>query len=162
MGFSPTKDTEFRAGDSDLDVAITDGRIFKLVWKDLLECSPAFRNEFMFGTGEEGRARVARIKDMLTRRGVIHFHDLPRIPAFEPTQLSSRTVSQIYASILEDNNKFLYERIRIRMEPGCGRFTVCQVKIMENDLKYQVRSREIIDLANAMRNQSLILSPYFQ
>jgi len=33
---------------------------------------------------------------------------------------------------------------------------------MENALKYQVRSREIIDLVGAMRNGRLILSPYFQ
>jgi hypothetical protein len=33
---------------------------------------------------------------------------------------------------------------------------------MENTLKYQVRSREIIDLVSAMRNGRLILSPYFQ
>lgn len=33
---------------------------------------------------------------------------------------------------------------------------------MENYLKYQVRSREIIDLVSAMRSGRLILSPYFQ
>ncbi len=33
---------------------------------------------------------------------------------------------------------------------------------MENHLKYQVRSREIIDLIAAMRSGRLILSPYFQ
>src|SRR3569623_5015 len=33
---------------------------------------------------------------------------------------------------------------------------------MENSLKYQVRSREIVDLIGAMRNGRLILSPYFQ
>lgn len=33
---------------------------------------------------------------------------------------------------------------------------------MENSLKYQVRSREIIDLVSAMRTARLILAPYFQ
>lgn len=33
---------------------------------------------------------------------------------------------------------------------------------MENHLKYTVRSREIVDLMAAMRNESLTLSPYFQ
>ncbi len=33
---------------------------------------------------------------------------------------------------------------------------------MINDLKYQVRSREIVDLVSAMRNSRLTLSPYFQ
>ena len=33
---------------------------------------------------------------------------------------------------------------------------------MINDLKYQVRSREIVDLYSAMRSGRLILSPYFQ
>jgi len=33
---------------------------------------------------------------------------------------------------------------------------------MQNDLRYQVRSREIIDLVGAMRNGQLILTPYFQ
>ena len=33
---------------------------------------------------------------------------------------------------------------------------------MQNDLKYQVRSREIIDLVGAMRNSQLVLTPYFQ
>jgi hypothetical protein len=33
---------------------------------------------------------------------------------------------------------------------------------MQNDLKYTVRSREIVDLVNAMKNQSLTISPYFQ
>lgn len=33
---------------------------------------------------------------------------------------------------------------------------------MKNDLKYSVRSREIVDLVNAMKNGSLTLSPYFQ
>lgn len=33
---------------------------------------------------------------------------------------------------------------------------------MENDLRYQVRSREIIDLVSAMRSNRLTLSPYFQ
>lgn len=33
---------------------------------------------------------------------------------------------------------------------------------MQNDLKYTIRSREIVDLYSAMRNQSLTLSPYFQ
>ncbi len=33
---------------------------------------------------------------------------------------------------------------------------------MQNDLRYQVRSREIIDLVTAMRTSRLTLSPYFQ
>jgi len=33
---------------------------------------------------------------------------------------------------------------------------------LKNDLKYSVRSREIVDLVNAMKNGSLTLSPYFQ
>jgi hypothetical protein len=33
---------------------------------------------------------------------------------------------------------------------------------MENDLKYTVRSREIVDLISAMRSTRLTLSPYFQ
>ncbi|WP_257543302.1 DUF262 domain-containing protein [Sphingopyxis sp. DBS4] len=33
---------------------------------------------------------------------------------------------------------------------------------MQNELKYTVRSREIVDLAAAMKNASLTLSPYFQ
>lgn len=33
---------------------------------------------------------------------------------------------------------------------------------MQNDLKYTVRSREIVDLVSAMRNSRLTLSPYFQ
>ncbi|QDM40611.1 DUF262 domain-containing protein [Altererythrobacter sp. TH136] len=33
---------------------------------------------------------------------------------------------------------------------------------MLNDLRYTVRSREIVDLATAMKNASLTLSPYFQ
>ena len=33
---------------------------------------------------------------------------------------------------------------------------------MLNELRYQVRSREIVDLYNAMRNSRLTLSPYFQ
>jgi len=33
---------------------------------------------------------------------------------------------------------------------------------MQNDLKYTVRSREIVDLATAMKNSGLTLSPYFQ
>jgi Protein of unknown function DUF262 len=33
---------------------------------------------------------------------------------------------------------------------------------MQNDLKYTVRSREIIDLVAAMRSSRLTLSPYFQ
>lgn len=33
---------------------------------------------------------------------------------------------------------------------------------MINDLRYQVRSREIVDLFNAMRSGRLTLSPYFQ
>lgn len=33
---------------------------------------------------------------------------------------------------------------------------------MENALRYQVRSREIVDLVAAMRNGRLIISPYFQ
>lgn len=33
---------------------------------------------------------------------------------------------------------------------------------MINDLKYTVRSREIVDLVAAMRNASITLSPYFQ
>ncbi len=33
---------------------------------------------------------------------------------------------------------------------------------MENDLRYQVRSREIVDLVSAMRTGRLTLSPYFQ
>lgn len=33
---------------------------------------------------------------------------------------------------------------------------------MQNDLKYTVRSREIVDLVAAMRNGTLTLSPYFQ
>ncbi|CAA7619146.1 conserved hypothetical protein [Magnetospirillum sp. LM-5] len=33
---------------------------------------------------------------------------------------------------------------------------------MENDLRFQVRSREIVDLYSAMRNARLILTPYFQ
>lgn len=33
---------------------------------------------------------------------------------------------------------------------------------MQNDLKYTVRSREIVDLASAMKNSGLTLSPYFQ
>ncbi len=33
---------------------------------------------------------------------------------------------------------------------------------MQNDLKYTVRSREIVDLVTAMRTSRLTLSPYFQ
>ncbi|MCQ1855312.1 DUF262 domain-containing protein [Neorhizobium galegae] len=33
---------------------------------------------------------------------------------------------------------------------------------MQNELKYQVRSREIVDLVSAMRSTRLTLSPYFQ
>jgi len=33
---------------------------------------------------------------------------------------------------------------------------------MENDLRYQVRSREIVDLVSAMRTERLMLLPYFQ
>lgn len=33
---------------------------------------------------------------------------------------------------------------------------------MQNDLRYTVRSREIVDLAAAMKNTALTLSPYFQ
>src|SRR3954469_16424817 len=33
---------------------------------------------------------------------------------------------------------------------------------MQNDLKYTVRSREIVDLVSAMRTSRLTLSPYFQ
>lgn len=33
---------------------------------------------------------------------------------------------------------------------------------MQNDLRYQVRSREIVDLVSAMRSGRLTLSPYFQ
>lgn len=33
---------------------------------------------------------------------------------------------------------------------------------MQNELRYTVRSREIVDLASAMKNASLTLSPYFQ
>lgn len=33
---------------------------------------------------------------------------------------------------------------------------------MQNDLRYSVRSREIVDLASAMKNSNLTLSPYFQ
>ncbi len=33
---------------------------------------------------------------------------------------------------------------------------------MQNDLKYNVRSREIVDLVSAMKNDALTLTPYFQ
>lgn len=33
---------------------------------------------------------------------------------------------------------------------------------MENELRYQVRSREVVDLVSAMRSNRLTLSPYFQ
>lgn len=33
---------------------------------------------------------------------------------------------------------------------------------MQNDLRYTVRSREIVDLVSAMKNSGLTLSPYFQ
>lgn len=33
---------------------------------------------------------------------------------------------------------------------------------MQNDLKYNVRSREIVDLVAAMKNTALTLTPYFQ
>ena len=48
------------------------------------------------------------------------------------------------------------------LETGFGLELGDGVLVMQNELRYQVRSREIVDLVSALRSSRLTLSPYFQ
>lgn len=83
LGFSPTKDTDFRPGDSDLDVAIIDHNLFQAVWRDAVNATRAFNDLSVFGSEPNATRRVTEFRDMMFKRGLIHAHNLPRGEPFD-------------------------------------------------------------------------------
>lgn len=74
LGFSAYKDTAFIAGDSDLDVACIDSRIYQYFWTGILKVTRAFSDESQFIDPEH----AARLKDAMLRRGMILLDFLPK------------------------------------------------------------------------------------
>lgn len=103
LGFSPTKDSEFSPGASDLDVAIIDNVVFQDVWRDLVALSQGFNNLSVFGSEPEASEKIAELRDMLSKRGLIHSHNLPRGEPFDKDraffQILSRAYTRLFSGI---------------------------------------------------------------
>lgn len=76
LGFSPQKDTEFRQGSSDLDIACIDGRLFQEVWQSVLTITRAFTDLSSF----DNTGHADQLRDQILRRGMILFDFMPRSP----------------------------------------------------------------------------------
>jgi hypothetical protein len=74
LGFSPQKDTEFKQGSSDLDIACIDARLFQDVWQSLLNVTRAFSDLSGFNSYQHAE----RLRDQILRRSMILFDYLPR------------------------------------------------------------------------------------
>jgi len=101
LGFSPSKDTNFSPSNSDLDVAIIDGYLFHEVWKNLVEYSRAFSDLTVFGSDPGAIQRASDLREMLSKRGVIHLHNLPFKGFFLADRHFLDDVSKRYASLFE-------------------------------------------------------------
>jgi hypothetical protein len=74
LGFSPQKDTEFKRGNSDLDIACIDARLFQWVWQSVITATKAFTDL----SGFNDYRHAERLQDQLLRRSMILFDYLPR------------------------------------------------------------------------------------
>ena len=99
LGFSPTKDTSFLAGSSDLDVALIDTSLFQMTWKQLVEYSKAFNDLTVFGSEPAASRKVNDIHVMLAKRGVLHLHNMPRGDIFDKDREFLRRISRDYADM---------------------------------------------------------------
>lgn len=74
LGFSPQKDTEFKIGESDLDVACISSDVYLEFWKEILKVSRGFSDSSVFISQEN----MDRLKNHILRRGMILLDYMPK------------------------------------------------------------------------------------
>lgn len=76
LGFSPAKGTDFRLGESDLDLAAIDGTLFQELLEHCINNTRSFSDLRGF-TQRGGQSSADRLREYITRRGMIPISYLP-------------------------------------------------------------------------------------
>jgi hypothetical protein len=108
LGFSPTKDKDFVAGSSDLDIAIINHELFQYVWTELIKSTRGFSDLTRFSRGSTGLDQVDLIRDMMSKRGLIHLHDMPAWPLFDTHRDFLRGFSESYLGLFSNISVSFY------------------------------------------------------
>ena len=99
LGFSATKDSDFVPGGSDLDVAIINFELFQYAWTELIKATRGFSNLTKFPHGQKGLVQADLIRDMMSKRGVIHLHQMPSWETFDHHKDFLLGFSEVYAHL---------------------------------------------------------------
>ena len=73
LGFSPQNDTEFKVGESDLDIACVDSSLYLHFWHEILKVTRGFNDTSIF----QSRDHPDKLKDHILRRGMILIDFMP-------------------------------------------------------------------------------------
>lgn len=101
LGFSPTKDTLFVKGSSDLDVACIDTGLFQTVWLEILDATDNFSDQSLYTSRNHGELLTSQI----LRRGMILMDYLPRC--------SRRTIDASFWSSINSRYKEYFGRVSL-------------------------------------------------
>lgn len=97
LGFSPHKGTEFKPGDSDLDVAIIDGNAFQSAWMSLVEATKAFTDLSKFPVRKKNDVDVpTEVREMISKRGLLHLDNMPTCKRFDKDRNFLDSLSKRY------------------------------------------------------------------
>ena len=79
LGFSPHKGTAFTKGESDMDLAAIDGRLFQELMETAINETRAFSDLQKF-TSRGGESAAASLKTYITNKGMIRIDLMPLCP----------------------------------------------------------------------------------
>ena len=108
LGFSPHKNTDLKLGESDLDVAIVSMDAFQKAWMILTDTTRAFSDLSGFPNGQRGLEISERVKEMITKRGLIHLAEMPQRCQFDKDKTFLDEVSRRYNTIFSNVNVTFY------------------------------------------------------
>lgn len=108
LGFSPYKNTTFKPGRSDLDVAIIDAKVFQTTWMKLVGATRAF-NDLSSFRGHANPTEIAdQVKSMMLKRGLFHLHQLPICKEFEDARRLIDSLSTEYRTMFSEVSLTIY------------------------------------------------------
>lgn len=97
LGFSPHKNTEFRPGGSDLDIAIISMNAFQDAWATLVETTKAFTDLSGFPPSKKKDIDTpTSVREMMSKRGLLHLDNMPKCERFDNDRTFLDTISKKY------------------------------------------------------------------
>lgn len=108
LGFSPYKNTNFKPGHSDLDVAIIDAKVFQTTWMKLVSATRAFNDLSSFHGYTNPTETADRVKSMMLKRGLFHLHQLPICKEFAESRKFIDSLSTNYREMFSEVSLTIY------------------------------------------------------